>query len=487
VNVIEAEIRRRQADYRREAQINEASRAHDEDGPGWRALRACDVRPSAVRFAYEGRVPVGAVTAFVGEPGKAKSTVCVELLARASRAQLRGDLDGPCNSLYLTAEDSPEHTLVPRLIAAGADLERVSFFTVRRDGVDEGMTLPDDLPALRAAIEKTGAQVVVVDPLMAHLSGAVDSHRDHDIRRVLAPLARLADELGIAIIVVAHLNKSEAADVFRRVGGSIGLTAAVRSILVLADDPEEPNDDTARVLVHAKSNLAKVQQTLKLRVEGRDVTADDATFSTAGITWCGDSTVTAADIFGRQNEPRPAPSRDAAAEYLEELLGDRLVPVSEVKAEIPADISWRSVERAKGDLGVVAEQVRDGSGQRVSGWTWRLPSTPPPTPPLPKGPPGGGLENGPKTVAVQSKGRDGNGSNLYTATSPRVATDLADYPPAEVCEQCSVPDARLTIHGRLCPDCFTRVAKAVPGATRPDDNARTLAQRLDAQEATWNR
>src|SRR5205823_14897029 len=134
--------------------------------------------------------------------------------------------------LYLSAEDSPEHTLVPRLIAAGADLGRVSFFTVRRDGLDDGMTLPDDLPALREAIIETGARIVIVDPLMAHVSGAVDSHRDHDVRRVLAPLARLADDLGIAVIVIAHLNKSEAGDVFRRVGASIGLTAAVRSILV---------------------------------------------------------------------------------------------------------------------------------------------------------------------------------------------------------------------------------------------------------------
>jgi putative DNA primase/helicase len=394
------------------------------DERGWTTIAASDIRPSPVSFLDGGRYPLGAVTAVVGEPGKAKSTLTLDLLARASRGQLPGDLDGPCSALYLSAEDSPEHTLVPRLIGAGADLGRVAFFTVRRDGIDDGMTLPDDLPALRAAVIETGARIVVVDPLMAHMSGKVDSHRDHDVRRVLAPLARLADDFAIAVIVIAHLNKSEASDVFRRVGGSIGLTAAVRSIVVLADDPEAPDDDTARVLLHAKSNLAKLQPTLRLRVEGRDITAGNTTFSTAAITWCGESTVTAADVFGRQHD-RPTPSRDTAADMLNDQLAAGPAMVSELKFVARSlDISWRSVERAKGDLGIIAEQVRDESGRRVTGWSWRLPPTPPP----PKDPPGGGLENDPTGVAAEPP--DGSG-DLYTATSPPGTRDVADLATVE--------------------------------------------------------
>lgn len=399
------------------------------DERGWSALRAADVVPSRVSFAFEGRVPLGSVTGLIGEPGMAKTTLAIELLARASRGQLHGDLVGPCASLYLTAEDSPEHTLVPRLIAAGADLALVSFFNVRRDGIDYVMTLPDDLERLRAAIKETGAMAVVMDPLMALMSGAVDSHRDHDVRRVLAPLARLADDLGIAILVITHTNKSDAPDVFRRSGGSIGLTAAVRSILFLAHDPEAPDDPAARVLLHAKSNLAPMQPTLKLRVESREVSTETETFTTGAIAWCGESAVTADDVFGRREERR-SPARDAATAFLDEVLGDRVVPVSEIRfAAKRRDISWRSVERAKSDLGVIAEQIRDPSGQRVTGWCWRLPSTPPPSPPPPRERLNGGLENGQESLVGQGVNGTDPVEDLYTATSPRVEGVVADYDP----------------------------------------------------------
>ena len=52
------------------------------------------------------------------------------------------------------------------------------------------------------------------------------------------------------------------------------------------------------------------------------------------------------------------------------------------------------------------------------------------------------------------------------------------------CEQCSAPDARLTIHGQLCATCSARVANAVP---KHDDTARVIARTLDTQETTWNR
>jgi hypothetical protein len=384
------------------------------NGDGYHLERAHRITPAAVDWAWKDRIPLGALTMTVGQPGEGKTTLASQLVARATRGNLAGDLGGPVDGIYLSAEDSPAHTLVPRLIAAGADLERVSFLTLRRDGIDEGLTLPDDLNALRCAVAETQARILIIDPLMAHVSGAVDSHRDHDIRRVLAPLARFADELGIAVVIVAHLNKSEAGDVFRRVGGSIGLTAAVRSILVLAADPDAAEDATARVLIHAKSNLAPAQPALSLGVVGVEITANGVPMSTAGIAWRGESTVTAADVFGRHAQERAAPARDAAKAMLEEVLDqDNPVPVADLKLEAAArNLSWRSVERAKDALPIVAEQVREG--RRVIGWTWRFS-----TPPTPLHRPGGGLENDDATFSAQGLPGADDAEFLYTATSPR--------------------------------------------------------------------
>jgi hypothetical protein len=165
--------------------------------------------------------------------------------------------------------------LVPRLLAAGADLRRVHFVQLMRDGLDQGLTLPDDVGELSGAIESTGARLVVVDPIMGHLATELDSHKDHSIRRALAPLARLAEERDCAVVPIAHLNKAPTGDIFGRVGGSIGLTAAARSILLMTADPEREDDDAARLMSHGKSNLGPLAPALRVRVAVRAVAGAD--------------------------------------------------------------------------------------------------------------------------------------------------------------------------------------------------------------------
>jgi hypothetical protein len=356
------------------------------DARGWSARPASDFAIVPVRFAWEGRIPLGAVTAFVGEPGKGKSAVALELLARISRGQLVGDLHGvPCTSLYLSAEDAPEHTLGPRLRVAGADMDLVRYLTVRVDGFDADATLPEDLDKLRAAITGHGVRVVVIDPLTAHLGNNVDSHNDHDVRRVLAPLARIAAELDVAVVVIVHTNKSDATDVFRRTGGSIGISGAVRSLLFFAADPDaDEGDEYARVIVHGKANIAEVQSTLRYRTEGRAVSNDDGTqvvtargepFTTAGIAWSGESAATIADVLGRQgNSRRASPARDAARAMLAEVLPPgETRPAAMIHAEADArGIAWRTVERAKAEMGVESVPDLDGTG-KVRGWLWVRP------------------------------------------------------------------------------------------------------------------
>jgi RecA-family ATPase len=114
--------------------------------------------------------------------------------------------------------------------------------------------MPEDLDVIRRGIERVDAKLVIVDPLMAFLSGDVDSHRDQDVRRALALLAKLAEETGAAILVVRHLNKTGGGNPLYRGGGSIGIIGAARSALLVAKHPE---DERRRVLAPLKSNLAE--------------------------------------------------------------------------------------------------------------------------------------------------------------------------------------------------------------------------------------
>ena len=214
-------------------------------------IPAATIEPSRTAYTWAERIVAADLNLLVGPPGVGKGVTTIHVAARLTRGNLDGDLQGTLAAVVVvSAEDSPTHAIVPRLLAAGADMEFVYIVRVTHAGAEDGLTLPDDVAALTTQVEAVDAALVIVDPIAAHLSGGVDSHKDASIRRALAPLGRMAHETGAAVLGVAHLNKAAGGDWVRRVGGSVGLGAAARNVLIAADDPD--GDD--RLIVHAKSN-----------------------------------------------------------------------------------------------------------------------------------------------------------------------------------------------------------------------------------------
>ena len=267
-------------------------------------VRAADIDAVRVNWAWDGRVALGALSLFVGDPGLGKTTAAVEVAARVSKGDLPGDLHGrPVPVLIATAEDALT-VLRARLEAARADLNKVSFVVMQRDGLAGSITLPDDVPELQRRVEQERARLVIIDPIMGHLSGKVDSHRDASLRRALAPLCRMAEATDAAVIGIAHLNKSQVADLIRRVGGSVALSAAARSVLLLTRDPDDDTEEGPdRVLAHGKCNLGPQMEPLRLRIEGREVIGPDGPIPTSGIEWLGTAEgVTVTDMLGSATE-----------------------------------------------------------------------------------------------------------------------------------------------------------------------------------------
>jgi RecA-family ATPase len=237
-----------------------------QDGPAVVAL--ADVAPAAVRWLWRGRVPLGKLTVLDGDPGVGKSTLLLDLAARVSRGTAlpdceRSDLEGPATVVLLTSEDGLADTVRPRLAAAGADLGRVVAMTGVRDGQE--VVLPREWPEVARVVARARARLLVVDPLMAYLERGVNAYRDQDARRALAPLALLADKVGVAIVVVRHLTKSGGANALYRGGGSIGIIGTARSGLLAAADPEDPAGER-RVLAVTKGNLAGTVPALGYRL-----------------------------------------------------------------------------------------------------------------------------------------------------------------------------------------------------------------------------
>lgn len=337
------------------------------DGPT--GVLLSEVVPERVRWLWEGRIALGKLNLVDGDPGTGKSAATTDLAARVSVGKPWPD-GSECEAggvVILSAEDGLADTIRPRFDAAGGDPTRaVAVSTVPdEEGNERQLSIPGDLHIIEAAIERVGAVLVIVDPLMAFLPGEVNSHRDQDVRRALAPLARLAERTGAAIVVIRHLNKATGGNALYRGGGSIGIVGAARSGLLIAKHPE---DDGRRVLASIKSNLAAPAPSL---VFGLSSTESGA----VRVDWKGGSNLDAAALLSAPTDHEERSTLANAQELLREVLADGPETVAELRKQAnEAGISWRTVERAKAALGVQA--MREGeSGKRGGGtWVWALPT-----------------------------------------------------------------------------------------------------------------
>jgi hypothetical protein len=217
-----------------------------------RSMSGVHVRP--VEWLWPGWIPLGKLTVLDGDPGVGKSTLLFDLAARLSRDGVMPDgAAGPLGAaLLLSAEDGVEDTIRPRLEAAGGVAGRLFTLPAVRgdDGHMRPPEVPLDLPAIDAAVRQYGARLVVIDPLMAFLTGA-DASVDQEVRRALFRLSRLAERRECAVVCLRHLFKAGGDKAVYRGGGSIGIVAAARSALVAAADTRRGCVQTAApVSVH---------------------------------------------------------------------------------------------------------------------------------------------------------------------------------------------------------------------------------------------
>ena len=190
---------------------------------------------------WEGFFPIGGIAHLAGMPGVNKSTLTSRVAAEVSKRR---------GVMMITSEDSKESVIVPRLVAAGANLDRVHFPM-------KHLTLPHDQEAIEHFVQDLEIGLVVIDPVEAHLDGSVDSYKNQSIRSALAPLAFMADVMHVAVILVGHPTKGKERDPMLRVGGSIGIPGLARSAMIMGNHPDHPMEVGMRVLASYKGNWAQ--------------------------------------------------------------------------------------------------------------------------------------------------------------------------------------------------------------------------------------
>jgi len=225
--------------------------------------------------------------------------------------------------------------------------------------LEKGLTLPDDAGRLTAEAVEAGAKLIVIDPYSAFSSG--DSHRDADARQAMAPLHAALAELGIAGLLVMHLNKSNATDLSLALSGSVAHLAAPRSALLWGRDPND-EDGPLRVLAHGKSNLGVEQPSQSWQMGTERIRADTGEAMEVGrATYAGESDVTSTELLRGADEQ--APALGEAKAFLVNHLATGPVRSREVgEAATARDIAERTLKRAKAELiaeGVLAKPYRD--------------------------------------------------------------------------------------------------------------------------------
>jgi hypothetical protein len=346
------------------------------EGTGLIVSMGHEVETEKVHWVWPGYIPAGKLTLIAGDPGMGKSTLVGDLIARISRGSHlpSGQRSITGTSLIASAEDSPEDTIIPRLIACGANLKRVGVIREVRDesAVDEEsryLCFPRDLTLLRNTLVSTGARILVIDPLNAFVEKGVDTYKDQDIRRILHPLETMAQETGTAIIIVAHLNKKEDSSTLYRVGGTIGFVGAARSVLAVTKLPDDSN-----VMFWLKGNLARRPPSMAYEIRQVRKT------KTATNTWKGENTIHSSSIrwlgevdydprSKNQNATPEARVMEEATEFLRQVLQQsQEVDTEALYAEArAAGIAKSHLNRVKSSLNVVQTR-RNGK------WFWSWPT-----------------------------------------------------------------------------------------------------------------
>lgn len=334
---------------------------------------AADIEPEPIDWIWEGRIARGKLTVIGGDPEEGKSQINVNIAATISKGGEWPNHEGkaPTGSvLILSAEDGVEDTLVPRLIAAGADRSKIHIIEAVRGEDEKGrrtFNLQTDLQLLEAKIKEIGDVLVIsIDPASAYMGKGVDSHNDQAVRTVLAPVAEMANRLDVAIISIMHFNKGNSqagTKVMHRFMASVAFVAAARVAFAAIRDPD---DDTRHLFLHAKNNLAPPAPGLGYRIEQDHVTG--ALIKTSHIVWDTESVnITAAQAMAASRAQDVAPALEEAKQFLAGLVGFEGRPVKEIEKEVKeAGLSWATVRRAKDELKLKSE--RDGYG---GPWLWK--------------------------------------------------------------------------------------------------------------------
>ncbi len=278
------------------------------DGRRLKVVTAASIKPKRVRWLWApgdegyGRIPMGELTLVVGRGGVGKSTLLCEWAAWITRGVMRGEFYGvPRDVIYVVNEDSLEYTVVPRLIAAGADLSRVHFVGIHTEDMDgDGkVLLPLDNKRIGELARTKGAVALLLDPLASNL--ALDNtNNQKQVRTAVESIRVMCERYEFAAIGLAHTRKAASANLMDALMGSAELGNVCRSAMGVVIDPDE-EDDRVVILSQEKSNLGRTDlDSFKYKISNYTTEYEGDIIGAGRLEWVGKTETKASDVLSDQ-------------------------------------------------------------------------------------------------------------------------------------------------------------------------------------------
>lgn len=335
-----------------------------------------DTTPEGEFPTSHGRIPAGMLTLGSGGAGIGKSQFCAWFAARITRGKLPGALFGkPRSVIYAATEDDWSRTIAPRLVAAGADLDRVYRIDVVDDeDLHARLTLPSDISLLGKAAEEYDVALVIADPLLSLIDDKINDYRQKEVRNALEPLVACAGKHGFTVLGLVHFTKSGAADPLNRVSGSGAFGQVVRAVIAFVRNESEDGGPQF-VMSQVKNNLGRLDlPSFSYSIEPVTVATDEgdaylSKFVLGGETTTSVTQVMRAEMQGAEDNGATSEAMEWLRELLADAGGSELLPEI-LKHAKKTGIAETTLRRAQKKLGV-RSKVSGFGGAKTA--TWYLP------------------------------------------------------------------------------------------------------------------
>jgi putative DNA primase/helicase len=341
--------------------------------------KAADIPPEKIDWVWKGYIAKSKLQLLAGTPKTGKTMLALSFAAIISNGGkwpdgTQADLG---NVLFWSGEDTMADVIIPRLIAADADLNRIHIISAIAEGEKKRSFDPStDLPALEEAMATIGdVSLVIIDPFVSALEKTKNSHNNAETRQGLQPVHDFIAKTKCAMIGIHHLTKgTQGRDPMDRITGSLAFTAVARIILMAAKNSDEDGGSGApNVFVRAGGNIGKEGCGFGYRIEEVVPVGVDDPIEAPRVKWLepleGDARRLIQEAETLADDSNNASKLALASIFLNNYLADGPKPMREIKSKAEAaGHKWRTIKDAKNTLKIISNKAPTANG----GWIWEL-------------------------------------------------------------------------------------------------------------------